>query len=462
MKNKIKQIPTLLGLGVLLVGIIAGVYLIRSAPVWFLRASPEMSPKEVMITNISEAGFSVSWVTDSETSGFIKYEDDSRVQLTSGDDRDQLSGSTGSFSTHHVSIKGLKASTNYTFKIGSGGNLYDKNGEPYSVTTAPSIPNNESISDVAHGSVIDQQGNPVEGAIVYLTLANATIQSSITRASGTWVIPLTTARSSDLISYVDYDKDASTEEIKIQAGKDGTATAITSTKLDNPVSPITLGGNYDFRTPGSSPVGSAVQSELPSPDTDLVDQIDSGSDIELEAEPTTQSELDLNQTPSSAPSPTAPAAQLEITNPGQTEEVNTTTPQITGKGPAGQIVQIEIHSETPTSGTVMIGQDGSWDWTPPSNIAPGEHTITATLEDGTTVSKTFTVLADGTSELPSLTSSPSGEISPTPATRSAMPATKSSTLDESGILTPTLTILTMGLGLIVISIFSIRKINWFT
>jgi len=451
MIGKIKQIPTLVGLAVLIIGVTAGVYLIRQAPNWFLRASPQTTPKEVKTTNISDTGFSVSWITDSETSGLINYGINNDISFTADDDRIQMSGGLGSFLTHHVTLKELQPSTTYYFKINSGGTTYDNNGQPYQITTGPKITQDEPPNDMADGNILDKNGNPVEGAIVYLALANATTQSTITRASGNWVIPLNLARSSDLSGYVSYDKDASIEEINVQAGKDETAQAITTTKKDDPVEPITLGNNYDFRTTADTSDNSDIDTtgdiNLSSPEPDITPA-------------TSASTLDTSPLPSPSIGPEA-KAKLEIINPDQKEKINTNTPQITGKGPAGQIVTVEIHSNSTTTGSVKINSDGTWDWTPPAGLTPGIHTVTATLADGTKVTKNFTVLAADTSDLPSLTSSPSAIITPTIASRSSMPATTSSKLDKTGVLTPTITIFMIGSVLIILGFFSIKKLDLF-
>jgi len=441
--KRIRRIPTIIGLTILLAGIIGGVILIRQGPKLFLKASPEITPKQVKITNISENSFAVSWITDAQTSGFVKYGTDSNLTMTTSDDRDQLSGKTGNFFTHHITLHNLKPATNYYFKIGSQGKLFDNNGQPYQTTTAHPVQTSPPANDVAYGTIVDQSGTPVEGAIVYLSLANTTPLSTISKSSGSWVIPLSLARSLDLASYVSYDREASIEEIFVQAGPPGTATAVTVTKYDSPVPAISLGRSFDFRTGPKEP--EPIVSPPP-------------------ATPSA-SKFTLPEIASPTPTPLTVSAELTITNPSQGEEVNSQRPEILGTAPSGETVSITIQSPATYSGKVVVDSQGNWQWTPPADLEPGEHTITASFIDKNgkeqKISRTFTVLAAGGSQLPALTASPSAIATPspsptasptaTPAGRVSMPSTEEG-VPTPGYLTPTFFVFIMGLVLMFLGI----------
>lgn len=427
-------------------GIVAGVFLIKNTSNWFFRAGPGEVPKQVKITNITETGFAVSWITDSQTSGLIKYGlSNSDISFSAADDRDQLSGKTGNFFAHHVSLKNLKAATVYYFKIMSGENDFDNNSQPYQVTTAPAISVPLPPNDITYGTIVGQDGSPAEGTIVYLVLANANTLSALTKSSGSWVIPLSIARSSDLSSYVSYDRDASVEEIFVQGANLGTATAVATTKYDSPLPNIALGQSYDFRKGGQ-------EKATPTPTR--------GPSGRFSAQ-------DFSGVGSSA--------NLTITNPSQGESVNTKTPEIIGTGPASEKLTIIVNSQDAIEDEVTIGSDGKWNWTPPSNLTPGEHTITVSLADGKTVSRRFTVLAAGDSNLPAFeasasatptnpptptatstpistsAASPTPTSTPTVAARTSRPSTEGG-IPASGNLTPTFIFFIMGTVLMLLGI----------
>ena len=448
--KKIKRLPTILGLLLVLGAIAGGVVMIKNGPDFFLKASPTLTPSQIKVTNITDNSFTVSWLTEDKTSGFVKYGTEPNLSFTGADDRDQLSGKTDNFNTHHITLKNLKPTTAYFFKIGSGGKIFDSNGQPYQITTAKTAKTSPA-NDVAYGTVVNQSGQAVEGAIVYLSLANASPASTLTKASGSWVIPLNLIRSADLADWASYDKEASIEEIFIQAGALGTATVVATTKNDSPMPKITLGQNFDFRK--------------------IAEITPEEEKIQMEKQATESSKFALEATPAASSTPTATAdKELKIINPGQNEKLNTQKPEILGTAPAGETLTITIQSTATYSGTVKVDSQGNWKWSPPANLEPGEHTITASYLDKNgqeqTVSHTFLVLASGTSELPSLTATPSGEATPSPtptaspsptptatdAGRVSMPSTEGG-VPSSGYLTPTFLVFIIGCSLIFLGLF---------
>ncbi len=379
--KKIRTIPTIIGIILLVLGVGTGGFLVQKASNLLVRANPEIIPKQVKITNVTDTTFTVSWITDSQTTGSLNYGTDKNPSFLAGDDRDQLSGKTGSFTTHHVTLKNLNPTTTYFFKIISGEKVFDNNGEPYQVATGPQIKTEPPPNDIAYGIVLNQNGSPAEGVIVYLSLPNSFPLSVLTKSSGSWVIPLNLARSRDLSSYLSYDREATIEEIFIQGGSTGTAIAITLTKNDSPVPSITLGGSFDFR--------------------------EGQPEIMITPPVAEESKFSFENISSSA----AEEKQLTILNPSLDEKISTQTPQIIGTGPRGQTITIKIESPTPISGQTTIDNDGNWQWVPPISLSPGEHTLTVSLPDGTKIIRRFTVLAN--EEIPSFTASPSATLTPT-------------------------------------------------
>lgn len=379
------RIPTILGLAFLTTGVILGIVLVERGSTILSRANPATTPKQIKITNVKHDSFTVSWITDGETTGFVKYGPDEGISQLASDDRDQISGKVGNFLTHHVTVRGLNPSTTYFFKVSSAGQLFDNNGQLYQINTAPALTESPPPSDVAYGIILKPDGSPAEGTIVYLSLSNTTPLSTLSSSSGNWVIPLNLARAIDLSGYASYDLQASIEEIAATNGHDGTATAVTTTKNDSPVPTITLGKRYDFRATSQETTESA----------DL---------------------LSVSPSPASQFSPASPIPNqknLEIINPRPGEQLNTGKPEFFGTGPAGETLLIEIHSPTPSSGTIKIDSQGNWRWTPPSNLEPGEHSITVSLPNGIKKTISFVVIAAGTSDIPALTATISGTLQPT-------------------------------------------------
>jgi len=473
-------IPTILGLLLLISGTLAGLFLIRNGQNFFLRASPQTTPTQIKVTNITDSSFTVSWLTESATTGFTNFGESANLGNVAADERDSLSGQTGSFYTHYVSFKNLKPKTKYYFKLSSGGKSFDQSGKPWETTTASTPLNPAPESDLASGTILKSDQTPAEGTIVYLSIANMTPQSSLVRTSGNWLIALNNAFTNDLTNFASYDKDASSVEIFVQGDKQ-TATAITTTKDDNPSGQIVLGENYDFResetttltpTPSSEGGETATTSSQPTP----TQEVSSSSKFSFQ---------DLGEATSSK------ETDLSITNPEEGENINAQKPAFSGTGPAGQTLEILVESSTPYSDSIVVDSRGNWTWTPPENLAPGEHTITISYL-GQMLTQRFVVLAAGESNLPSFTSTPSATLTPTvtatptprvsttptptriptstptlrptittapSATRTALPSTQSG-VPSSGYLTPTFLVGAVGFILIFVGtqINRIKKI----
>jgi hypothetical protein len=469
---KEKKIPTLIAIIFLLVSMISGVFLVKNSSTLFSKASAENSPKLLKLTNINHSGATISWLTDKELGGFITIgETVDQLTRTVFDDRDS-SEQVNLYKIHYVTIKNLKASTKYYFKISSGNQLFDESGKPFELTTA-SVPSGSlPPNDVATGIVVTTSDAPAQGLIVYFSLANMTPQSALTGSAGNWIVPLNTAFSTNLNTYATYDKEAQVAEIFVQGGTAGTATATVTTKNDNPVPKITLGETYDFRQAGSV-------EEIGGPSA-------ASQAANISPTPSSATSSGLPKiSPTTSPSPTT---NITIVSPGNEEDLATQKPNIFGTGPANKTLQIKVESPTPYSASIKTDATGNWTYTPPANLAPGEHTVTLTYETNV-ITRKFTVLAAESSSLPAFTATPSASLAPTkiptatpttkptltptikagtptptlklaatptPIIRTSMPSTSSGT-PISGSLTPSLFVLIMGIALIMSS-FVVKKI----
>ena len=227
--NNLKRLPTLLGLFLLLIGLGAGLILIKNTPAWLTKANPTTLPQEIHLTNITDTSFVVSWLTDTPTQGSLKYGQNQNLNLTLSDD--------GPKNLHYLQINNLLPQTTYSFQI--FGDSQVRQTITASTLTTPNPSNN-----LAYGLVTDAAGNPVSTAIIYLTYPNLSPQSALTTSSGNWVIPLHLARSENLTDW--FNPSSATGQLSVQAGQLGTTTAVIDPQNDTPVPPLTLGKNYNF------------------------------------------------------------------------------------------------------------------------------------------------------------------------------------------------------------------------
>ena len=424
--------PTALGLLILLVAIGVGIYLVRTKTSVEPKASGNVAPKQVRITNVSDTGLSVSWITDQMTTGLIKYGVDANsIKQTALDDRDQLSGESGLFEVHHVTLKRLSPTTDYYFKIESGGKQFDNNGKPFEVKTGSTL-GTPPAADPVYGTILSPSGSGAEGVVVYLNVANAAPMSALSKTNGNWALSLSTARSTDLGSYLNYDTQATIVNLLVQGGKLGTAPGITTTTNDSPVPDITLGQSHDFRV--------AAAPELPT----VADNTTNGGG----------GSSGFNLDPMASGSAEASASgEVTLDNPSfDGEVINATQPAIIGTGPKGTVLSITVNSENEYTGSATIGEDGNWEFVPPEGLEPGEHMVTVSYIDSEgveqTISRNFVVAAAGEDDTtPAITATPSGSVS-TDSGRTEQPSTESG-VPEPGTFEITLLMLLSGLGLLI-------------
>lgn len=423
--------PTALGLLILLIAIGAGIFFIKTRSGIKPETAAEVTPEQVRITNVTDTGFSVSWITGKEATGSIKFgEKVNELKQQALDDRDQLSGGEAAVEVHHVTLKNLLPTTKYYFKIESGGKQFDNKGKPFEVSTGATL-GSPPTADPIYGTVLTQSGSPAEGVVVYINVANGAPLSALAKTGGTWALSLATARTADLGSYLTYDTQATIVNLLVQGGKQGTASAITTTTNDNPVPEISLGKSHDFRTQAIAEAPTADQpTASPSGETKsgfsalnpLVAQVATGS------------------------------GEVTLENPSfEGEVINATQPAFIGSGPAGTVLAIEINSEETYTGSVTINEDGTWEFTPPTGLTPGEHSVTINYIDTNgeeqVLTRSFVIAAAGSTSMPAITATQSGETA-TDASRTKMPATGSG-IPKPGTFELTLLMVLTGLGLVV-------------
>lgn len=413
--------PTAIGLLILLVAVGVGLFLIQTRTGVETGAEADLTPSQVRITNVTDTSFSASWTTGKEAFGSVKYGGAAtEIRQTALDDRDQLSGDAGAFGVHHVTIQSLKPGTKYYFKINSGDKEFDNQGKPFEITTGPTL-GPPPAADPVYGTILSPAGTPAEGVVVYINVANAAPLSALAKTNGNWALSLSTARSTNLSSYLTYDTQATIVNLLVQGGKLGTAPAITTTANDSPVPDITLGKSHDFRTTQSAAINQQETSGF-------ADLTASGS-----AEATQSGDVTLEN----------PSFNGEV--------VNATQPAFIGSGPPGTVLAIEVNSEQTYTGSVTVDANGEWEFTPPDGLDPGEHTITINYIDEAgleqTLTRNFIIAAAGQSTTPAITATPSGSTS-TSSARTSMPSTAAG-VPTSGTGEITLLMLLTGLGLLI-------------
>lgn len=425
----IKHIPTLLGLLILAAGLIGGILVVNNTNTnsFLPRAAPESEPKDVKITNVSDTTFTVSWTTDTKTTGFIQYGTSSlSLTATAQDDRNQITGESSLYKTHHITVRSLRPNTTYFFKIGTGNKeLYDNSGRPYETKTVGPI---SGSAQTIYGEVVTMDNMPANGAILYVSADNLSPLSVLSQSTGSFVLPLSQARSKNLQQAATLTP---TERLTLfVVSPSDASTSLITVKLSDaqPIPEIVLGTNRDFTQP-------TVLSEN-FPETTPPTQIQSKFTTQLLSPPT------------EVISPT----KLEILVPTVADQTFTTSlPTFSGVAPAQTAVKLTISGATSLIGTPTTDDDGTWEYRPTVALKKGSYTLTA--------SASISGMLQSTSKTFSINTAPTQTPTPNPRVFGAMDevvdeatasASDSATLPVAGNISYTLAFIVAGMGLLAI------------
>lgn len=205
----------------LISGLVLGLYLLSQKTGFFSRAGASTAPEEMVISNISDNSFTVSWITQKNALGFLTYGDTFTLGNTQADDRDVNSATPRT--THHVTLKNLEPGKNYYFKIGSGGESYDEKGQPFTQTTAPTSPETPPLPQALVGKVLKSDQKPSAQSLIYISVGDSSLISGYTGEDGNFLLTLNNSRVIDLSGYINI-KDTDLINISVQGGKEGTVT----------------------------------------------------------------------------------------------------------------------------------------------------------------------------------------------------------------------------------------------
>lgn len=419
-----QKIPTLIGL-FLLIGVIGsligGVEFVSQLNT---QAAATVIPSQIKVSSITDSSAVISWLTESEVTGFIELTSPKKQLFY--DQRDK-EGKLDKYKTHFVSLTGLSPQTIYSFTINSHNRAFPQT--TLSFKTHLPLPGGSGL-EPAYGSVETTSGMPTTGAIIILTPVGGQPLAALTQSSGSWIVSLNIARTIDGGAYLSLTEDRLDEEIVIDYPGPATS-AFTDTLNDSPVPNIVIGKQYDFRR----------------------EQGNNFEKTSFLAKSPNSSVLGVNISPTPLPAP----SPLTITQPRSNAALPTDLPLFQGTGIPGNPVTLTIGITHPFSTSIKIDADGLWRFTPPKPLGAGKHSITASSKDksGRPVALThmFEIFKSGTQVLgdatPSATLSPQPSLTPTLTPILSDTPTPESTSDGqpmpvSGNELPTLIILISG------------------
>ncbi len=249
------RIPTILGLGVIIFGIMAGVYLVLGERIFISRAAPDIKAQNITVTNITDDSVTISWQTQTPVVSFLTYGQANPNEQTILDDRDTKLPSAHSI--HYTTLKNLLPKTEYQYKIFSGKTSTDIS----KFTTATPVTSQTTFRPVI-GSVIAED-KPLDEGIVYLSMTDAILQSALIKTSGNFLITLSQVRKADL-SEVFLPTDDTIVKLTIKSSEGESSLLFKLRDANKELPSIKIGENFDFiNNPPATP--SVTPTIIPSP-----------------------------------------------------------------------------------------------------------------------------------------------------------------------------------------------------
>jgi hypothetical protein len=199
------------------------------------------TPDKIKESNITDAQFTISWVSEEPEIGLIKFgEIKTTLNKIAYDDR----GSNTISTVHHVTITGLSPQTTYYYKIISGKATLDG----FEITTGKSII--PTGSDLVYGKVFQADGKTyAKDTIVYLKLQDndekgsqgeSALYSVLVNSAGYWYVNLVNFRTKDLGKSFRYSSKGDILIIEAEGGHLGNAIIEVDTKTDTPAPDLIL------------------------------------------------------------------------------------------------------------------------------------------------------------------------------------------------------------------------------
>lgn len=413
MKNNLlnKRMPTLFAFILLLGSIWATSFLIQKGIITIGRASPETTPENIKISNITDSSFTVSFTTADKAIAAINFGETEDLGSIVYDVRDKPGEKQTAFYSHYINIPNLKPNRKYFFSIISEGDSFLNDGKNYSVSTGSKIESSPPEQNPVYGKIVLPEGSSADDTLIYLTTDGNQTISALSKNTGEYIIPLNSIRNSSLDAYASFSANSVINlEIARQSLKSNIRAAY---KKDNAIPTITLSKNYDF----------------------------------IENTVTQNEEVATASSILKTPETNASNKSVEILSPKENDTLTDQKPAFRGTALPGSKVKITIHSSNNIQTEVTADNSGNWTYRPNTSLAPGEHTVTIETTDAfgivKKITQSFTVFASGTQVTEAATPSatpttlPTSTPIPTPTTTTAT----TPTIALSPTLAPSLTII---------------------
>lgn len=254
------KIPTLIGLGVLLVGLAGGVYLTTQNQILKTRAAASFAPKNVNVYNLSASSAAIFWQTDEAVTGFVQFvQAETSEKSIYRDDRDV--NTPQPHKLHFVTLTNLTPNTTYSYQIYSGEIIY-----PNTPATFTTLSPTETLNwNPVVGIILNADNRPADEALIVLELANAQKQATVTKMGGNFIMPLSNLRTADLLKIFSGNNTPHKAKLIISSPQSSSRVSIFVPSENPSLPPVILGKDADLtqnsthQKPTTTPISVEIQ-----------------------------------------------------------------------------------------------------------------------------------------------------------------------------------------------------------
>lgn len=250
------RIPTLIALGLLIIAIVLGVFLFWSYKNQIAQAKKPKTPFDIRVVNITDSSVTVIWQTSKPTLGAVLFGPDIFSEFIQRDDREDIDTKR---LTHFVTIKNLPPDKEYFFQVKS--DQFTFPNSPIKFKTAKLSTNNVLSTKPVWGITLDQDLQPIDEAIISLSLKGANDLATYTTDGGNYLLSLTELRDKNLSSLVDFS-DSTQATLTILRADAKTDVKILLPPTKDPLPPIILGEDMDLSEPQTTPLPDQIFFDL--------------------------------------------------------------------------------------------------------------------------------------------------------------------------------------------------------
>lgn len=354
-----------------------------------IRASKNIQPYNIVISNITNTSASISFYTKDKTSALIKYATTPDLQQIKFDDRDLKN--QAAYKIHYFTLSNLSPGTNYFFAIVIEGKEFNKNGAFYRLQTTNVNPPSSSHPPI-FGKVVDTGLKPLENVLIELTIPK--IDSSVkfttlTKSSGEWIVtfPIILDNSFKPVSLQEDDVFV----IKLTDSNFLSSKVTVYYKDASPLKTLVLGQNYDLVNGDAAVLGAEVN------------------------------------------------RNSLILSPRNNSIINSQYPTFRGLSSPNSLLELSLK---PNAGSSVITTDklGEWKYEVKNPLSPGKYTLTVKEQpSGKQQTIYFTIGKSGESVLGEAT--PSATLAPTMSPTPTITPFPSATLVPTRLPTPVPTVI---------------------